>query len=146
MPAHFRTLTRDEADAILQRNTVGRIAFTFKDRVDIQPIHYVYDAGWIYGRTSDGAKLATLTHSRWLAFEVDEVRGTFDWTSVVVQGAFYVIDLAARSSDDAVSAHAIELLATIVPEIMSADDPVAFRTVLFRISVDSVTGRSATPV
>lgn len=88
----FRSLTRAECDALLARNYVGRLAFSFHDRVDIQPIGYVYEAGWIFGRTSEGAKLTTLEHNRWLAFEVDEVRGPFDWTSVVVQGSFHRID------------------------------------------------------
>lgn len=146
MAAIIRALTRDESDAILQRNVVGRIAFTFKDRVDIQPIHYVYEAGWIYGRTSEGAKLATLAHRRWLAFEVDEVRGILDWASVVVQGTFYRIEADDSSTGGTVSSHAVELLRALVPETLSADDPVPFRTVLFRIAVDTVTGRLAMPL
>lgn len=146
MAAIIRALTRDASDAILQRNVVGRIAFTFKDRIDIQPIHYVYEAGWIYGRTSEGAKLATLAHRRWLAFEVDEVRGVFDWASVVVQGAFYRIDPDDPVAGGTLSSHAVDLLRTLVPETLSTDDPVPFRTVLFRIAVDNVTGRLATPL
>jgi hypothetical protein len=56
----------------------------------------VYEGGWIYGRTSAGAKLTTLAHRRWLAFEVDEVRGVFDGASVVVQGSFHRVAVSAR--------------------------------------------------
>jgi len=80
-------LDRDEIVALLSRNHVGRIAFSMHDRVDIQPIHYVYSDGWLYGRTSHGAKFATLMKNRWVAFEVDEVTTLFDWTSAVVHGA-----------------------------------------------------------
>ena len=38
----IRELTRAEIEALLTRNNVGRIAYAFKDRVDIEPINYVY--------------------------------------------------------------------------------------------------------
>src|SRR5690349_15736001 len=80
----FRELPRDECDALLARNHVGRVAFSFHDRVDLEPVHYVYAEGWIHGRTAPGAKVAVLRHHPWVAFEVDEVEGLFDWQSVVV--------------------------------------------------------------
>src|ERR1700680_2898471 len=87
----IKELRRDEMEALLARNNIGRLAYAFADRVDIEPIHYVYADGWIYGRTSRGAKLETIQHNRWVAFEVDEVRGLFDWRSVVVRGCVYFL-------------------------------------------------------
>ena len=73
----FRDMSRDEIEAMLLRNRVGRLAFALYDRVDIQPIHYIYERGWLYGRTSEGDKIAALKHyasggpemdrARWLA-------------------------------------------------------------------------------
>jgi hypothetical protein len=39
----------DEAacHALLARHVVGRLAFSHHHRVEIEPIHYVYEAGWI---------------------------------------------------------------------------------------------------
>src|SRR3982750_4274941 len=87
----IRALPAAECERTLARNIVGRIAFTLHDRVDIAPIHYVYEAGWVYGRTSEGAKLATLAHNQWMAFEVDKTRDVFDWESVVLHGSFHRI-------------------------------------------------------
>ena len=56
------------------RAHVGRLAFTFHDRVDIEPISHVYSEGWVYARTSPGTKLTTVKHHPWVAFEVDEVQ------------------------------------------------------------------------
>jgi hypothetical protein len=84
----FRELTPAQSTMILARHNVGRIAFTFHDRVGIEPIHYVYQNGILYGRTSHGSKLDVLAHHPWVAFEVDEVEGLFDWRSVAVQGTF----------------------------------------------------------
>jgi len=82
-------LDPDEMHALLSRSYVGRIAFSHHDRVDIRPIHYVYSDNWLYGRTSPSEKLVILGHNQWVAFEVDEVKGPFDWQSVVAHGSFY---------------------------------------------------------
>ena len=141
----FRSLDRSEIDEVLRRNQVGRIAFSLHDRVDVEPIHYVYDGEWVYGRTAPGEKLATLAHNHWLAFEVDEVRGVFDWRSVVGHGGFYVLDPEGAPRDREAWDHALRLLRTIVPETLTDADPAHFRTILFRIHLDEVTGRAAVP-
>lgn len=139
----FKTLDRAECEAVLTRNTVGRIAFSFHDRVDIEPLHYVFSDSWIYGRTSPGSKLVTLRHSQWVAFEVDEVRGPFDWESVVIHGAFYVISPDGPEREVAVRKKAVELLRALIPETGTKDDPVPFRSVVFRIYTEEMSGRSA---
>ena len=73
--AVVRDLDFPEIEAMLKSHRYGRLAFSFRDRVDIEPIHYVYEAGWLYGRTSPGTKLTVLAHHPWVAFEIDEVRG-----------------------------------------------------------------------
>jgi nitroimidazol reductase NimA-like FMN-containing flavoprotein (pyridoxamine 5'-phosphate oxidase superfamily) len=114
--------------------------------VDIEPLHYVYHDGWLYGRTSHGAKLDVTGTTWWpVAFEVDEVEELFRWRSVVVHGGFYTV------ADDGVESHAeewrrgIELLRMLVPDTFAEGDPVGFRTVVFRMAVQEVTGREAVP-
>lgn len=139
----IRAIDRAGIDAILERNRVGRIAFSFRDRVDVQPIHYVFHDGWIYGRTSAGAKLRTLLHNCWVAFEVDEIEGLFRWRSVVAHGACYVLDPEGSPREREAYERAVELLRGLLPETLTAADPVAFRSTIFRIHVDEVTGREA---
>ena len=55
-PPVFRELTREGCEALLAVSHVGRLAYTFHDRVDIEPIHYVYADGWI----GSGAKAVLL--------------------------------------------------------------------------------------
>jgi nitroimidazol reductase NimA-like FMN-containing flavoprotein (pyridoxamine 5'-phosphate oxidase superfamily) len=139
----FRSLSAAECDALLARHHVGRIAFAFHDRVDIQPIHYVFANGSLVGRTSEGAKLVTLEHNRWLAFEVDEVHGLFDWQSVVVQGTFQRLNPEGTETERGAATRAVEALRALVPEMHTATDPVAFRTVFFQIVIREMTGRAA---
>jgi len=139
----FRALDTGESREILSRNHVGRIAYSFHDRVDVEPIHYVYDRGWVYGRTSPGTKLATLSHHRWVAFEVDEVEGPFDWRSVVAHGAVYLLTASDSHTSPEEFQEALSLLRRFVPTTLTDDDPTPFRTVLFRLSVSEITGRCA---
>lgn len=139
----FSHLTRDEIDALLARNNVGRIAYAFQDRVDIEPINYVYADGWIYGRTSQGSKLETIAHHRWVAFEVDESRGIFDWHSVVVRGAVYFLTPDSPPAEAHSFEHGLTLLRELLPGTLQGNDPVPFRHVVFRIHLDEVTGRAA---
>lgn len=143
-PPAFLELDREECNAILARNQVGRIAFSFHDRVDIEPIHYAYQGDWLYVRTAPGAKIMTVAHNRWVAFEVDEIDGTFDWRSVVVRGSAYLVDPDGTKEEKRVHAEAVEMLREVVPKTFRSDDPVAFRYLLLRIHVDEVTGRAAT--
>ena len=137
-------LTGEDCEAMLDRHQVGRLAYAFGPRVDIIPIHYVRDGAWLYGRTSPGGKIDAWMRSRWIAFEVDEVRGPLEWTSVVVHGGLYIID--ADGSEEAAETlhHAIEVLRRVVPETGSEQDPVPERSIIFRIHLDEVEGRSAT--
>ncbi len=139
----FRDLTPDEIRALLTRNHVGRIAFSFHDRVDIRPIHYVYHDNWLYGRTSPSDKLATLRHNQWVAFEVDEVRGPFDWESVVAHGSFYHVGKEGTPQQLELKAEALELIRRFAPATFRETDPVPFRTELFAIAIDSLSGRAA---
>lgn len=139
----FRDLAREEIDIVLGRNHVGRIAYALHDRVDIEPIHYAYEDGWVYGRTGPGTKLLTLQHNRWVAFEVDEITGLFDWTSVVAHGAVYLIDAEGTAPDRERHHHAVDLLRMIVPGTLTPDDPTPERTALFRIHLAQVSGRTA---
>lgn len=140
----FRSLTRTECEELLARNNVGRVAFSFHDRVDIEPLHFVYADGWIYGRTSTGTKISTLEHHPWVAFEVDEYQGLFDWRSVVVKGAFYLLEPDGNMMrEDPTMARGISLLRSLLPETLTANDPVPFRRSIFRIHLDEVTGREA---
>lgn len=142
---HFRELTDEESRALLARNQVGRLAFAHRDRIDIEPIHYTYADGWLYGRTTPGAKLEAVSHDRWVAFEVDEIDALFDWRSVVVKGAVYLLRADGSEMERAQYATAVAMVRRVVPEAFTADDPLPERAILFRIHVDELTGRAATP-
>jgi nitroimidazol reductase NimA-like FMN-containing flavoprotein (pyridoxamine 5'-phosphate oxidase superfamily) len=143
MAPRFSDLREADARALLARNHVGRLAFSYRDRVDIQPIHYVYDNEWLLGRTGIGSKLVMLAHHPWCAFEVDEVHGAFHWDSVVVHGSFTLLDPKLGSSD--LYQRAVERLQQFIPGTFTDDDPAPERVIPFAVHIDELSGRSARP-
>lgn len=140
----FRDLSRSEIDALLARNHVGRMAYARGNHIDIEPLHYVYANGWLYGRTSPGRKLEVAAREWWpVAFQVDEVDDLFNWRSAVVHGGFYTLDPRGASWEREEAQKAIDLLRTLIPETFTDEDPVPNRSVLFRIAVQEVSGRAA---
>ncbi len=139
----FRVLSRRDSEAVVRAHHYGRLAFAFRDRVDIEPIHYVHDDQWIVARTGEGTKLTVLTHHPWVAFEVDEVQSMFSWRSVVLKGTVYMLDEDA--ADPTVREHAIEVYRRLLPTAFTDQDPVPNRSVLFRIHIDEWHGRGCSP-
>jgi nitroimidazol reductase NimA-like FMN-containing flavoprotein (pyridoxamine 5'-phosphate oxidase superfamily) len=139
----IREMTSTEMHELLARNHVGRLAFSYHDRVDIRPIHYVYSDNWLFGRTSPSDKLDTLRHNQWVAFEVDEVAGPFDWRSVVAHGSFYRLTDDSKPQNRELREEALKLIRSFAPATLRDTDPVPFRTELFAIALDNLTGRVA---
>lgn len=140
----FHVLDRAECEALLASQHVGRMAFTFRDRVDIEPIHYVYANGFIYGRTQRGAKVTVLAHHPWVAFEVDEVDALFSWRSVVVHGRIAFPDPEGSPQEVRQYAEAVAMFRSLVPTAFGDDDPTPARDLAFVIAVLELTGRAAT--
>jgi nitroimidazol reductase NimA-like FMN-containing flavoprotein (pyridoxamine 5'-phosphate oxidase superfamily) len=141
----FSVLGRKACEAILARNSVGRIAFSLHDSVRIVPIHYGYSSGWIYGRTAATGKLQQILRNRRVAFEVDEHTQLFEWRSVVASGPMYLIEPGTTPSDRRVHTKAVSLIRQLVPSALTESDPVPFRDQLFRIRVAEITGRASGP-
>ena len=141
MKPSFRELTRPEAEAVLARNHVGRLAFLGEDhQVDITPIHYVFADGMLQGRTAAGTKLSAVAHRPWVAFETDEVEAAFRWRSVVVRGTIFRLTAEHTPKE---YAETLELIRRMVPSALTADDPTPQRDILFRIDLGEITGRAA---
>ncbi|HET6898432.1 MAG TPA: pyridoxamine 5'-phosphate oxidase family protein [Vicinamibacteria bacterium] len=147
----FRALSRPECEALLVRNSAGRVAFVHGHRPDIIPIHYVFAGTSLCWRTAPGTRLDEASRNfndAWpVAFEVDEIEGLFRWRSVVVHG-----NLHAAAEGDAewqrdVSGweEAMRSFRNLVPGAFTPRDPTGFRDVLLRIDVAELSGREALP-
>ncbi|MCZ8203585.1 pyridoxamine 5'-phosphate oxidase family protein [Gemmatimonas sp.] len=140
----FAALTTAQCHALLASQQVGRLAFTFRDRVDIEPVHYVFRDDRIWGRTQFGTKVQILAHHPWVAFEVDQVEALFTWQSVVVHGRIEFPDPDGSAQEQARYAAGVAAFRSLVPEAFTPTDPTPDRDLVFMIPVHDLEGRSAT--
>jgi uncharacterized protein len=139
----FAALSTDECWALLGRNHVGRLAF-FHGAVDIEPVHYVAAGDkWLFVRSAEGTKIEAFAHHPYVAFEVDEIDGTFDWRSVVAHGTVYLTSERASHVDRILFDRALRALRAFLPATLTKDDPTPFRRQVYGIHVDRVAGRVA---
>jgi nitroimidazol reductase NimA-like FMN-containing flavoprotein (pyridoxamine 5'-phosphate oxidase superfamily) len=140
-----RELDRAEAKALLERNHVGRMAYTQHGLAEIVPIGYVYADGQIYGRTSSGTKLTALRHDDRVAFEVDEVDSPLQWRSVIAHGWFQPLRPVGSDATSKEWERAVALFSDLIPGTLTENDPVPHRWVIFRLVIEDMTGRASTP-
>jgi len=136
-----RALERAEAEALLARHHVGRMAFSFHDRTALVLVNYVFADGWIYARMEDGGDAATLQHHHWVVFEVDEVDGIYDWRAVTVRGSVEFLSDDPHSPAGQRFAEALGRIRTVVPSVRTPDDPLPQRERLYRVLAEDVQGQ-----
>jgi nitroimidazol reductase NimA-like FMN-containing flavoprotein (pyridoxamine 5'-phosphate oxidase superfamily) len=139
----LRAIPVRECKALLARNMVARVAFAHRGHVNIAPMLYVFVDGWLYAR-ADAAMRVAIRHNRWVAVEVAEVKSVSDWRSVVVRGACYSTT-EGRSTDDDAIVDGIAHLRSQIPEMSRPGSGAPFRTAIYRVHVDQLTGYSAQP-
>jgi nitroimidazol reductase NimA-like FMN-containing flavoprotein (pyridoxamine 5'-phosphate oxidase superfamily) len=147
MSVELKAIDREAAEALLRRHHVGRMAFAHHDRVTIHLVNYVFADGWIYARMRTDDDVVTLRHNQWVAFEVDEVDGIYDWRSVTARGSVHFLPDPSATPVAPPTRRAyregVRLLRSVVPAVLTPDDPIPERTNVHRIHVDELTGLAA---
>jgi uncharacterized protein len=143
IPQTFQILPLSDSEvyALLDRQEVGRLAYPDGNLVEIRPVGFVRDGDWLFGRMQAGDKIEALLHHRWVAFHADEVVSPWDWRSVLVHGPLQFLDPEGGEEMAAMHARALTALGRRVPAFQSPRDPGAFRSILFGITVQEMTGR-----
>ena len=144
VPPDFHVLDRSDCEALIAPQPVGRLALNFRNRVDLEPVHYVCANGHIDGCTQYGTKVDVLAHHPWIAFEVDEMKGLCDWKSVVVHGRIEFPDPDGLPQEIARRTEAVKQVGMLIPLAFGAGDPTPVRELAFGIAVQEISGRAAT--
>lgn len=139
----IRPLSTRQSIVVLERNRVGRIAYVDGARPGLIPVHYVLHEGVIVGRTSIGLKSLAWIEAPHVVFEVDEVDGTFDWQSVIVQGTIAVLRDFGSHHERKRYWTAVNAFRAFIPEAMTERDPTPDRHIVFTIDPIEIAGRAA---
>lgn len=141
-------LTNIQINNVLASQMLGRLACTDGLHPYIVPVTYVYDGNHIYGQSNEGEKLRLLRNNPHVCFETDTMVDTGNWQCVLVYGRF-------EELQEADAEKAREMLFNRVPGLMTGsvvhshehavtggiDDSNRVKEVMYRISIDKITGR-----
>ncbi len=143
MHVTVRDLDAQEVESLLAKHHVGSMAIAFHDRVTIELVSYVYADHWIYARMEDGPDLTTLQHHHWVAFQVSEIDGIYDWRTATAHGSVQLLfdERTPREAEE--YRNALELVRSAVPDVFTPRDPMPQRVQMFRLYTDEVRGREA---
>jgi uncharacterized protein len=130
-------LTREETDALLREQVVGRVGCHADGLTYVVPVIYAYDGDAITVATVEGQKTRMMRANPRVCFEVDAYEGPGRWRSAIVQGRYE--ELADAEATAGLAALA-ERFAGGGPSRRPAASGRA--TVVFRIAVADATGRA----
>ena len=143
-PPRIRKLSTREIEYVLARNCIARIAFQTDTRIELQPVHYVYRDGALYGRIAIGSKYLNWLVVRDVVVEVDEATHMFDWRSVILRGSVSLLRARGTPAEREEHAHAMNAIRTLIPGAFTERDPTPDRGFIFRVDPTEMTGREAT--
>ena len=131
-------LTREEIDALLREQVVGRVGCHVDGFTYVVPLIYAYDGEAVYVASIEGQKVEMMRANPSVCFEVDEY-GPEGWRSAIVHGVYEELGEGEVPT-------ALALLRERFAENGNGNrrspETHSRSTVCFRIDIRTVTGRA----
>ncbi len=146
-------LTRQQIDAVLFNEIVGRIGCYGDGRPYIVPVTYVFDGEAVYAHSANGLKIRMMRANPSVCFQVDQRESLANWRSVIAWGTYE--ELREKAAMDALELLANRLMPVVVSETVhlhghlgaaegtSLSNPP--KHVMYRIRLTERTGRFERP-
>ena len=110
-------LNPEMAEELLKTQLLGRIGCHADGVTYVVPVHYAYEAPYIYANSAKGLKIDIMRKNPLVCFEIDKIKDFFNWQSVVCQGEF------AEISDITEAQNAMQKIVNrIEPHLQKAED------------------------
>jgi uncharacterized protein len=126
-----------DALAILREGTLGRLGCIASGWPYVVPVNYFFDGKDIYIHTLPGKKLDALRANPRVCLQVDEIKDSYNWRSVIAYGRFEEV------SDEETRENALTRLHSRLPHMTPVESRLVKGlngTIVFRIEVEEVTG------
>jgi len=144
-------LSQKQIDELLTRNVTGRIGCSDGDRIYVVPVSYAYNEKYIVAHSREGLKIEMMRKNPKVCFEVDEIHDLGNWQCAIAHGTYEEI------TDERERYYAMKFLVSRLKHlkvgetarlphmategVYEEDVPVELRPVVYRIRLDSLTGR-----
>ena len=134
-----RILSDAEARSVINAGKVGRLGCIDNDEPYVVPINYVFEERSIYSHSLPGRKIEALRVRPRACLQVDEIENDFYWRSVIAFGNFE--EIQNPKDRRAILRKLLSRFPKLTPvESLIAQDAAAPDSVVFRISIDRITG------
>ena len=123
--------------AILSEGTLGRLGCIAADWPYVVPVNYFFDGRDIYIHTLPGKKLDALRVNPRVCLQVDDIKDSYNWRSVIAYGTFEEV------SNEETRENILTKLYSRMPHMTPVESKLvegAKGTIVFRIKVEEVTG------
>jgi uncharacterized protein len=130
-------LGKTDALAILRKGTLGRLGCIAADWPYVVPVNYYFDGVNIYIHTLPGKKLDALRANPRVCLQVDEIKDSYNWRSVIAYGTFKEV------SSEETRENVLTKLYSKLPHMTPVESRLVkgmTGTIVFRIKVEEVTG------
>jgi len=128
-----------DALAILSEGTMGRLGCIAAGWPYVVPVNYFFDGKDVYIHSTPGKKIDALRANPRACLQVDEIKDSFNWRSVIVYGTFEEV------SGEETRENVLTKLYSRLPHMTPVESKLVKglkETIVFRIKVDQVTGVS----
>ncbi len=136
-------LGENEARALLQRNSLGRLGVCERIPEDehhrpyVVPVHYWHDDNSVYVHSLPGRKVRALRANPHACLQVDEIESAYVWRSALAFGLYEEVTDAAER--DRILSELFKRLPHLTP-VESRMTKGLDETIVFRLRLTSVTG------
>lgn len=126
-----------DAMAILREGILGRLGCIASGWPYVVPVNYFFDGNDIYIHTLPGKKLDALRANSRVCLQVDEIKDSYNWRSVIAYGTFEEV------SSEETRENILTRLYSRLPHMTPVESRLvkgSKETIVFRIKVEEVTG------
>jgi hypothetical protein len=126
-----------DALAILREGTMGRLGCIAAGWPYVVPVNYYFDGKDIYIHSLPGKKIDALRANHRVCLQVDEIKDTYNWRSVIAYGIFEEV------SSEETRENVLTRLYSRLPHMTPVESKLVKglkETIVFRIQVEEVTG------
>lgn len=131
------TLREDESRQILREQHVGRLGCCLDGEPYVVPVSYMLEGDSIYIHSMPGRKINILRANPRACLQVDNIKNTYDWKSVIAFGFFFEV------TDEGERRRMLARLFNHFPHLTPVESRMEAsvdKAIVFALKVDSISG------